>query len=189
MKQSIIALLSLIAFVSHAAPAVLPPPSNPVPQIAVAWNLPPVGTLPLTNVYVWVGTASRQYTSKTLVGNVTNTTVFLPQRGVAHFLTTTLVYQGNIESPYSNEISYTPFDPLPATMSPPLVLVVQSKPVSHPNVDWETFLTYSIDPATVGQAFQLKLLAGNFPPPTILTPQAKAVAAMRATIARPMLPQ
>ena len=189
MKLTLAAILSSTIIITAIAAPVLPPPAPiPAPQVSLSWTLPVVAQMP-TNVYVWYGDSTRQYTNKTLVGFANNATVTLPARGVKFYFTVTMVYSNNVESPYSNEVDYTAPTFPPAVLNPPAVLVVKNRPITDPTTPWSEFAKLDVPPGP-GQAFQLSIV-GNTPtltPITAVSPHQKAVSAMRAVINRPPSP-
>jgi hypothetical protein len=185
--KSIITSLVISATTALAVNPVLPPPTPPpAPQVSVSWDLP---NAPVTNVFLWYGVGSGQYTNKTLVGNVSNTVVVLPARGVTYFFTVTMVYSNNQESAQSNEANYAPPTYPPAVMHPPVVLVVQNRPLADPSSKWSEFANFSLPADGPPQAYQLTITGNSAQaPPPASSVQQRAVNAMREVIARPPAP-
>lgn len=129
-KWAIRAGLSGLACMAIAAAAQVPlvAPTNPAPQLKLAWS--PGGSPNIVNYNLYYGVGTRAYTNKTsLNSTATNTTVTLPARGVAFFFAVTCNDSTGLESGFSNEITYTaPNPPAPPTLQPAIVLTVQSAP-------------------------------------------------------------
>ena len=101
-------------------------PTNPVPVVLLAWSI--VGSA--TNYNLYYGVVTGGYTNKTPVGPVLNATLPLPARGVKFFFAVT-AQAGGLESPFSNEVSYTAPAPPPApVLQPPLEQSPEQPPVA-----------------------------------------------------------
>lgn len=104
--------------------------SNPSPVVMLAWD-PPVPPTTVSFYRVYYGTASRSYTTVTNVGTATNITITLSTRGATYFFAVTDTDSTGLQSPFSNEVTFTPaLPPNPPTMKPITVLTVMksSKP-------------------------------------------------------------
>lgn len=135
-------------------------PTNPAPQVSLSWNLPTLTGSNITNVYLYQGSASGQYTNKIPLGVATNTTFVLNARGVAFFFAVTLKDSNGLESVFSNEVNYTaPNPPPPPTMKPLVVLVVQSAP-SATGAFAQTGMNWSVASDQPEQAFRLQIQRG-----------------------------
>lgn len=88
-------------------------------SVALAWNPDPVSGLVGYNLYQ--GTASGSYTNQIAVGLNTNATVAGLAYGVKYFFAVTAFTRDGLESPYSNEINYTPAAVPPPT--PPAIVL------------------------------------------------------------------
>lgn len=155
--------------------------TNPVAKVGLAWN---ASTDPSVNNYnLYMGGVSGGYTNEVALGNVTNTTVTLPARGVKFFFSVTATVPSGLESQFSNEINYTASNlPPVVTMSPPVTLVVQhSQQVTGPFSDTE--MAWSVDPATsTNDFFRLRIVAVAPQPQT----QALPLVVPRATTPPPI---
>lgn len=117
--------LCLVCYCAAAQPILVV--SNPAPVVQLAWSPPTTGTASFYNVY-W-GTTSGQYTNAVNVGNVTNTTITVPARGVQFFYAVTAVDSHGLQSIFSNEVGYTaPNPPGPPTQKPLTVITVMKAP-------------------------------------------------------------
>ena len=155
--------------------------TNPTPKVVLAWN---ASTDPGVNNYnLYMGGVSGGYTNLSALGNVTNTTVTLPSRGVKFYFAVTATVPSGLESQFSNEINYTATNLPPAvTVSPPVTLVVQrSKQVTGPFSDTE--MAWSVDPSTsTNEFFRLRIVAADPQPQT----QALPLVVPRATTPPPI---
>jgi hypothetical protein len=88
-----------------------PPNPSPTSSVNLAWNPDSVTSNPATNVAgykLYVGYSSGVYTQPpTDLGNRTTTTVSNLTSGTTYFFAVTAYNAAGVESPYSNEISYT----------------------------------------------------------------------------------
>src|SRR5579859_6301168 len=85
-------------------------------SVTLAWN--PDATPGLVGYNLYQGAASGSYTNKITVGIQTNATVSGLTYGVKYYFTVTAFTSVGLESPYSNEITYTP-----ATNPPPAIVL------------------------------------------------------------------
>jgi hypothetical protein len=92
--------LALASFVSLAAAAEIDPTT-----VTLAWNPSPDVTV--TGYRLYYGAAPEQYTNSIVVGNTTSCTVTGLVNGTTYYFTTTAYNESGIESPFSNEVSYT----------------------------------------------------------------------------------
>lgn len=74
-------------------------------SVTVAWNS--VTGANVASYKVFYGSASRNYTNVTSVGNVTNATISGLKDGATYYFATTTLSTSGLESSYSSEISYT----------------------------------------------------------------------------------
>lgn len=148
--------LLLCALPASAAAQTFLVVSNPAPSVQLGWN--PVPSVSVYRLYYGVG--SRQYTNMTSVGNVTNSSLTLPARGVAFFFAVTAVDSNGLESQFSNEITYTaPSPPAAPAMKPLVVLTVQTSPTPTGTfADSEMF--WSLSPDTPQQYYKLRETRG-----------------------------
>src|SRR5207244_154249 len=85
-------------------------------SVSLVWNASSGTNVAGYNVYY--GVASRTYTNKVNVGNVTNATISGLIEGTTYFFAVTAYDQYGLESDYSNEMSYmVPVTP-PANKAP-----------------------------------------------------------------------
>src|SRR5438045_3252906 len=165
MKTKLILLPLLCAALASAAAQPFLTVSNPAPVIGLAWNPSPTPGVTAYNLYY--GVASQQYTNKTQMANMTNTSVTLPARGVQFFFAVTAVANG-LESPFSNEVNYSaPTVPVAPSMRPLVVLTVQRAPTAQ-GVFADTSMTYTDDPNQPEATYRLKIDRGfalNIVPP------------------------
>lgn len=82
----------------------LRPVSNAVPAVTLAWNPSPDSTVAGYNIYS--GPRPGQYTNRLRLGNVTNGIVSGLSIGSTYFFAATAYTSDNLESDFSNEISY-----------------------------------------------------------------------------------
>jgi len=108
MKKLLLLGLLLVGtlLVADAQSAVFLYPTNPPAQVSLGWDRSPDASVVGYNMYY--GTGSRQYTNKTAMANVTNSTVMLPARGPMYFFAVTAFSSTGLESDFSNEATYTP---------------------------------------------------------------------------------
>jgi hypothetical protein len=92
--------LALAGCVSLAGAAETDPTS-----VTLAWNPSPDVTV--TGYRLYYGAAPEQYTNSIVVGNITSGTVTGLVNGTTYYFTTTAYNESGIESPFSNEVSYT----------------------------------------------------------------------------------
>lgn len=92
--------LALANFVSLAGIAQSDPTS-----VTLAWN--PSEDVTVTGYRLYYGAAPEQYTNSIVVGNSTSCTVTGLVNGTTYYFTTTAYNESGIESPFSNEVSYT----------------------------------------------------------------------------------
>jgi DNA-binding CsgD family transcriptional regulator len=159
-KWAIRAGLSGLACVAIAAAAQVPflAPTNPAPEVQLAWT--PSASTGITNYFMYLGVGSGQYTNKIALGNVTNATVTLPSRGVPFFFAVTAMASNGLESVFSNEITYTaPNPPAPPAMKPLVVLVVQSSPTST-GAFADAGMNWSLPPDAPEQFYKLRMQKG-----------------------------
>lgn len=155
--------LACMAMTSAAAQPFLFP-TNPVPVVQLAWSI--VGSA--TNYNLYYGVVTGGYTNKTPVGPVLNATLPLPARGVKFFFAVT-AQSGGLESPFSNEVSYTAPAPPPAPVQQPvIVLVVQSgqNPAGGFN---DTGMNWALSPSQSELYYRLRI-AKTFIPAATLPP-------------------
>lgn len=93
------------------APPALPqpmlaPPAPATNQVTLTWSPSPGSNVAGYNIYV--GSASRSYTNKLDVGNVTNATVGGLSFEITNFFAATAYNILGVESDYSDEVSYFP---------------------------------------------------------------------------------
>lgn len=133
--------------------------SNPSPVVQLAWS-PSVGSSTITNYNVVYGVGSGQYTNRTAVGLATNTTVTLPSRGVTFFFAVTAVENHGLESPFSNEVNYTPPNPPSAPTMKPLVVLTVMKSPSPTGVFADSGMNWSESPDQPQTYYKLKIDKG-----------------------------
>ena len=75
-------------------------------KVTLAWN--PDSVSGLAGYHLYEGIASGTYTNDLSVGNQTNATISGLTLGVKYFFALTAYTSNGLESPFSNEISYTP---------------------------------------------------------------------------------
>ncbi|HEV2395207.1 MAG TPA: Ig-like domain-containing protein [Verrucomicrobiae bacterium] len=80
-------------------------------SVTLAWN--PSSDPTLAGYRVYQGVASQTYTNVLSVGTATNATVSGLTGGVTYFFAVTAYDTDGLESPYSNQITYTPSNALP----------------------------------------------------------------------------
>lgn len=132
--------------------------SNPPPVVQLAWNPPASGTVSFYNVYYGVG--SGQYTNKLNVGSSTNTTVTLPARGVAFFFAVTDVSSVGLESPFSNEVTYTAPSPLAPPTQKPLTVITVMKASTPTGAFADAGMNWSDTPDQPQTYYKLKIDRG-----------------------------
>ena len=151
MKPPLIPLALVCAANLTAAP--FPQPSNPPPQITLQWT-PAPGTA-TSKLYYGVGPG--QYTNATNLGATNQASVVLPTRGVTYYFAVTDSWTNGLESPFSNEVNYTPMLPPAApTIGQPLILTVQTK-TSPLDFMWTDLFNESIDPGSTNGMFRLQI--------------------------------
>lgn len=157
--RTISALTLLLASVLRL-PAFITP-TNPTPVVSLLWD-PSTGPN-VTNYFIYYGTASRQYTTRVPVGNVTNTTIQLPQRGVVFFFAATAQDINALESEFSNEINYAvpPLPPAPS-LKPPVRVIAQTAP-SLTSPQWADFAEVTLGATQPEQVFRLKIVEPEKP--------------------------
>ncbi len=98
--------------------------------LTLAWD--PSPDLDVAGYFFYWGTASGQYTTRTNVGNATTNTISGLVAGVTYFFAVTAYSSTDgLESPFSDEISYTP----------PVTVVIRSiTPAASagPTISWES---------------------------------------------------
>lgn len=77
----------------------------PAATVTLAWNPSPDQTV--TGYHLYYGVASRSYTNKVTVANVTMASVTGLQPGITYYFAATAFNAANTESDYSNEVSYS----------------------------------------------------------------------------------
>lgn len=92
--------LALANFVSLAGVA----QSDPT-TVTLAWN--PSEDVSVTGYRLYYGAAPEQYTNSIVVGNTTSCTVTGLVNGTTYYFSTTAYNESGIESPFSNEVSYS----------------------------------------------------------------------------------
>lgn len=118
---TLIGLLSILALPAKAFLF----PTNPPPAVQLYWNAVVWGGI--TNYTAYWGVGSLQYTNKMAVGNVLSTPISNLVRGVTYFFSVTCT-ASNLESSFSNEVTYTPPNPPPPpTLSGMVILQVEYK--------------------------------------------------------------
>lgn len=132
--------------------------SNPSPSVQLAWNPSPGTGISFYRAYYGVG--SGQYTNVTTLGNVTNTTIVLPARGVTYFFAVTAVDSGGLESPFSNEVSYSPRNPPPPPTQKPLTVITVMKSTSPTGVFADAGMNWSDTPDQPQTYYKLKIDRG-----------------------------
>lgn len=90
-------------------------------SVSLAWN--PDATPGLVGYNLYQGAASGSYTNMITVGLQTNATVSGLAFGVKYYFAVTAVTSVGLESPYSNEINYTPATNPPPTNPPPALVL------------------------------------------------------------------
>lgn len=174
MKNKLLSL-ALLSFCLSLHAANFLQPTNPVPQVMLAWTLSPDPTV--SNYYVYYGVASGQYTNKLQFGNATNATFMLPARGVTYFFAVTaFAVSSGLESAFSNEVSWTPKAPPGApTVGTPITLAVQTKAAS--DSQWADLFSLPLptDPANQEYRTKLTLVATAA---AQVTPQVRALRAV-----------
>src|SRR6266481_7779941 len=110
-RVSRFALTSLLFILFSAAV----PLSAFAASVTLVWNPSPGTNVAGYNVYY--GVASRTYTNKVNVGNVTNATISGLIVGTTYYFAVTAYDTYGLESDYSTEISYT----VPSTGGPPSI--------------------------------------------------------------------
>lgn len=107
---STLALTGLLAHASNVMPplpqSIIVPPAPATNSVTLAWSPSPDSNVAGYNVYV--GAASRSYTNKVDVGNVTNATVVGLSFEITNFFAATAYNILGVESDYSEEVSYFP---------------------------------------------------------------------------------
>jgi hypothetical protein len=104
MALPIFSALVLIVFLSFGSQA--PFVTNAFgAQADLAWNASTGSTV--TGYKVYYGTQSGQYTTSVDAGNVTNYTVTNLQTGPTYYFAVTAYNSAGLQSPYSNEVSYS----------------------------------------------------------------------------------
>ncbi len=90
-------------------------------SVTLAWNASTSSDVTGYNLYY--GGASQTYTNMKPVGNMTNTTISSLLRGGTYYFSVTAIDAVGLESPNSNEITYTVpnTNSVPATNTPPLI--------------------------------------------------------------------
>jgi len=151
--NKLLLLASILAgtlLVADAQSATFLFPVNPPAQVSLAWDRSPDASVISYNMYYGVG--SRQYTNKTSIGNVTNSTVFLPARGPMYFFAVTASNSAGLESDFSNEATYTPkFLPPPQALRTNVVQVAMLLERSdEPLGPWTLFADLGTDVTVPG---------------------------------------
>lgn len=105
------ALFAVSLIVAASIVAQVPPPSNPVPSVTVAWDPPAMPLSALSGYDLYYGTMSGSYNSVQHVagGTTTNSTIqFVRQtNAVTYFIVCLSVATNGIRSVPSNEITWT----------------------------------------------------------------------------------
>jgi len=148
-------ILICLAFVARAA--------DPT-TVQLAWSpSPDVGVI---GYRIYYGVSPSQYTNSIAVGNVTVGTISGLVNGVTYYFATTAYTASDVQSPFSNEISYKPaFSQLQARLISPhqMVLTIQGQ-VGH-NYDIEAtqdFVTWTvIGTATPGDSGNVEFTDTN----------------------------
>lgn len=155
---SILAVLLLLGFNCLAVM-----PTNPAPVVSLLWDPSTGPNVTVTNYFIYYGTASRQYTTKIPVGNVTNTTIQLPQRGVTFYFGATAQDTNALESEFSNEVTYgaPPLPPAP-NLKPPVRVIAQTAP-SVTSPQWADFAEVTLGATQPEQVFRLKIVEPEKP--------------------------
>lgn len=73
-------------------------------SVTLAWN--PVTNVNVASYNIYYGSASRNYTNVTSVGNVTNATISGLTEGATYYFATTTLDTSGLESVYSSELAY-----------------------------------------------------------------------------------
>lgn len=132
--------------------------SNPAPAVQLAWT-PPVGSPGITGYKVYVGVGSQQYTNATEVGLVTNVSITLPARGVQYFFAVT-THTALLESPFSNEVTYTPPNPPAAPSMKPLTVISVLKSSKPNGLYADAGMNWSESPDQPETYYKLKIDKG-----------------------------
>jgi Bacterial Ig domain/Fibronectin type III domain len=95
--------------------------------VTLAWNASPSPSV--TGYHLYYGAASQNYTNVRSLGNVTNATISSLVQGSTYYFTVTATDSTGLESPHSNEVSYT----VPTntqTNTPPLISSIPNQTVT-----------------------------------------------------------
>lgn len=107
-------------------------------SVTLAWE--PSPSVGVVGYNIYYGIASSLYTNKTAVGNVTNATVTKLKQATTYYFSATAT-DGNLESDFSNEVSYTVPGVLPpANLVPIAILVEQSTNM----INWTSMTNFTL---------------------------------------------
>ena len=98
--------------------------SVPAASVTLAWDASPDGSVVGYNIYY--GGATRAYTNKVNVGNVTNSTITNLTLGATYYFAATAYANTGLESDYSNEATYS----VPTNFYPTITLQPTSRAVN-----------------------------------------------------------
>lgn len=146
--------LCLVCMAAAAQPLLVV--SNPPPVVQLAWS-PSVGA---ASYSVYYGIGSGQYTNRTVVGNVTNATITLPARGVTFFFVATASDSTGLESPFSNEVSYSPRNPPAPPVQKPLTVITVMKSQTPTGAFADAGMNWSDTPDQPQTYYKLKIDKG-----------------------------
>lgn len=93
-------------------------------SVTLAWN--PVINANVASYNIYYGSASRNYTNVTSVGNVTNATISGLTEGATYYFATTTLDTSGLESVYSSELAYTVPNGVPGIQVTPGNLVYET---------------------------------------------------------------
>ncbi len=132
MKRLTIALILFLSVAAQAGTFLFP--SNSVPRVTLAWDPSPDTNVVSYNVY-W-GVVSRGYTNLVNVVGTNAVTISGLARGATYYFAATALNDVGLESPFSNEASYSvPTMPQAPLLHPVIRLAVEVTPRLD-NPDW-----------------------------------------------------
>ncbi len=151
--------------------------NTPADKALYAWG--PSPSAGITNYNFYIGIASGQYSTVIPAGNVTNFQATLV-RGSTYYAAVTAQDINGLESPFSNEVVYTPpMPPAPPNQKTPVRLTVQLKSSTEDFMWADTGMTWDVEPGAPVSFYRLAVSKTVAPP---------VASAIRPAITLPPLP-